>query len=217
MTLAANLGRPIPADGPLFLDRALGLEILDRLAVLVGLAHPASTRMNPIQMLDLASGSDEIAYIPYTFGYTIYARTDRERPLRFADIVAAGSNGCAGALLGGAGFGVTRHCRNVEEAVRYGLFLCAPDYQRTHYFVDGGQPGMLQAWLDPDCDARTGGFFSGTLRTLTSAYLRPRFAGFVPFFEEGGLRTNAFLRGEARAEDVVDWLNQAYATALDGR
>ena len=57
-------------------------------------------------------------------------------------------------------------------------------------------------------------YFSGTLRTLGSAYLRPRFAGYVPFFEEGGVKTNAFLRGEGSAESLVDWFNAAFADAL---
>ncbi len=73
---------------------------------------------------------------------------------------------------------------------------------------------MLQAWTDPDCDARGRGFFSGTLRTLTSAHLRPRFSGFVPFFEESGLRANAFLRGDGEAGALVDWLNAAFCDAL---
>ncbi|WP_439498576.1 ABC transporter substrate-binding protein [Bosea sp. (in: a-proteobacteria)] len=214
ITLAANLGRPVPTDRAPFLEREFGLEVIERVRELVSLSHPASTRLNPIQMLDLAATSDEVAYIPYTFGYTNYCRPGVDKPLRFADIVAAGNVASCGTLLGGAGFGVTTRCRNVAEAVRYGLWLCAPDYQRTHYFDDGGQPGMLQAWTDPALDAQSDGFFSGTLRTLSSAYLRPRFAGYVPFFEEGGLRTNAFLRGESSAGALVDWLNDAYAAAL---
>lgn len=214
LTLAANLGRPVTAENGLFLDREFGIRLLERLETLVGLSHPDSVRMNPIQMLDMAAEGDEIAYIPYTFGYTNYCRAEAARPLRFADIVAAGDRACQGTLLGGAGFGVTSRCRDVAEAVRYGLWLCAPDYQRTHYFADGGQPGMLQAWTDPDCDAKSLGFFSSTLRTLGSAYLRPRFAGYVPFFEESGFKTNAFLRGEGGAERLVDWFNAAFADAL---
>lgn len=214
ITLAANLGQPVPGDREPFLERSFGIEVLERLRALVEISHPASISSNPIQMLDMAATGDEIAHIPYTFGYTNYCRPDAPKPIQFGDIVAAGDRACAGTLLGGAGFGVTTRCRNVEAAVRYGLWLCAPDYQRTHYFADGGQPGMMQAWSDPDCDAQTKGFFSSTLRTLSSAYLRPRFAGYVPFFEESGLRTNAFLRETGSAGALVDWLNGAFAAAL---
>jgi len=214
LTLAANMGRPVTVERESFLERDFGIALLERLKVLVSLGHPESTRMNPIQVLDLAATGDEIAYVPYTFGYTNYSRDDAAKPLRFTDIVAAGDFACQGTLLGGAGFGVTSRCRDVAEAVRYGLWLCSPDYQRTHYFADGGQPGMLQAWNDPACDAQSHGFFSGTLRTLGSAYVRPRFAGYVPFFEEGGFRTNAFLRGEGSAESLVDWFNAAFTDAI---
>jgi multiple sugar transport system substrate-binding protein len=214
LTLAANLGQPVDSNAPQFLEPRFGVALLERLKHLVSLCHPTSVEMNPIQMLDQAAAGDDIAYIPYTFGYTNYARQDVAKPLLFTDIVAAGALGCSGTLLGGAGLGVTSRCQNVAEAVRYGLSLCAPDYQRTHYLADGGQPGMLQAWTDPACDAATRGFFSGTLRTLSSAYLRPRFAGFVPFFEESGIRTNAFLRGCGSAEDLVAWLNKAFDAAV---
>ncbi len=214
LTLAANLGQPVTTERGLFVERDFGIALLERLKALTDLSHPDSVRMNPIQMLDLAAGGDEIAYIPYTFGYTNYSRAQARRPLRFTDIVAAGDRACQGTLLGGAGFGVTSRCRDVAEAVRYGLYLCSPDYQRTHYFADGGQPGMLQSWTDPDCDARSLGFFSGTLRTLGSAYLRPRFAGYVSFFEEGGIKTNAFLRGEGDAPALIDWFNRAFAEAI---
>ncbi len=213
LTLAANLGQPA-GDGARFIEPQFGAALLERLKQLVSLCHPSSVEMNPIQMLDQATCGDEIAYIPYTFGYTNYSRQVAGKPLRFTDIVAAGALGCSGALLGGAGFGVTGRCRNVAEAAHYGLWLCRPDYQRTHYLEDGGQPGMLQAWNDPACDSATGGFFTGTLRTLSSAYLRPRFAGYVPFFEESGIRTNAFLKGNGSAGDLVSWLNHAYGAAL---
>lgn len=207
LTLAANTGRPPPQPGGSLLDPRHGVTILEMLRALAGLAHPDSLDLNPIQVYDRMAGGDEIAYVPYAFGYTNYARADAARRICFGDIVAAGAFGPAGTLLGGAGFGVTTRCAHPAEAAAYGLFLCHPDYQRTHYFDDGGQPGMLQAWTDRRCDAATDGFFSHTLRTLTSAYLRPRMAGFVPYFEEAGKQVNAFLRHGGDAAAVVGRLN----------
>jgi multiple sugar transport system substrate-binding protein len=215
MTLMSNRGRPSPERGVPFLYPTNAENALEDLKALAELSHPASLDRNPIQTLDAMSEGDEIAYVPYTFGYTNYARPDRARPIRFGDIVAAGSQGCAGALLGGAGFGVTTRCAHPDAAAAYGLFLCHPDYQRTHYLNDGGQPGMLQAWEDPACDAATGGFFSNTLRTLTSAYLRPRLPSFVPFFEEAGKQVNRFLRGSGSASALVKRLNDSYQTILE--
>lgn len=211
MSLLANLGHPAAARRGVFVEADAGVAALERLKALADVCHPDSPAMNPIQTLDRMNAEDEIAYVPYAFGYTNYAREGLRRRIRFGDIVAAGDRGCMGALLGGAGLGVTTRCADVAAATAYGLFLCHPDYQRGPYFADGGQPGMLQAWLDPACDAATDGFFSGTLRTLTSAYLRPRIAGFVPFFEQAGVAVNAFLRGRGDARALIGELNRDFA------
>jgi multiple sugar transport system substrate-binding protein len=60
-------------------------------------------------------------------------------------------------------------------------------------------------------DAETGQFFSGTLQTLQSAYVRPRFDGFVRFFEAAGIEINRCLRGEIEDKNLVRWLNTNYA------
>ncbi|MCA3184418.1 MAG: extracellular solute-binding protein [Cupriavidus sp.] len=210
LTLAANMGHPPPCPNGLVLTPEVGRTILRMLQDLVAVSHPASLSLNPIQVFDRMTSADEIAYVPYAFGYTNYARSDVPRRLCFGDIVAAGQQGSAGALLGGAGFGVTTRCQHPAEAAAYGLHLCHPEYQRTHYFDDGGQPGMLQAWTDPRCDAETHGFFSGTLRTLTSSYLRPRMPGFVHFFEEVGKQLNAYLRAPGDPDAMIKRLNDDF-------
>jgi len=55
-------------------------------------------------------------------------------------------------------------------------------------------------------------FFSGTLQTLQTAYVRPRFDGFVRFFESAGVEINRCLRGEIRDAALIEWLNPGYAT-----
>jgi len=54
-------------------------------------------------------------------------------------------------------------------------------------------------------------FFSGTLRTLQTAYVRPRFDGFVRFFEAAGIEINRCLRGEVKDATLIRWLNERYA------
>jgi multiple sugar transport system substrate-binding protein len=60
-------------------------------------------------------------------------------------------------------------------------------------------------------DAVADGFFSGTLRTLQTAYVRPRFDGFVRFFEAAGVEINRCLRGDLPDAELVQWLNERYA------
>jgi multiple sugar transport system substrate-binding protein len=75
--------------------------------------------------------------------------------------------------------------------------------------VKGASP---QAWTDSSVNAVADGFFSGTLQTLQTAYLRPRFDGFVRFFEAAGIEINRCLREEVEDGALIRWLNERYAT-----
>ena len=77
----------------------------------------------------------------------------------------------------------------------------------------GGQPASLTAWTDPANDALCGGFFSGTLETLRTAHVRPRFDGWIPVFEEAGERITACLRGDIADAVLLEWLNHEFASA----
>ncbi len=61
-------------------------------------------------------------------------------------------------------------------------------------------------------NAMADNFFSGTLETLETAYVRPRFDGFVRFFEAAGIEINRCLRGEVEDQALIQWLNHRYAT-----
>ena len=98
------------------------------------------------------------------------------------------------------------------EAVAYAKWLASIEHQRGTYFSEGGQPASLAAWTDPSNDAAAGGFFSGTLATLQSAYVRPRFDGFVRFFESAGIEINRCLRGDLSDRSLIDWLNAQFAS-----
>jgi multiple sugar transport system substrate-binding protein len=216
-TLSANLGHPVASDADEFLPRPVGREVLRMLHALLDIAHPGSFHWNPIQTYDRMSSSDEIVYCPYAFGYSNYARGDGPRRLRFADIPAAGGLGCTGSLLGGAGIGVTAACRHPEAAFAYADWLCGSAYQAGPYFADGGQPGSLAAWRDQTNDGICGGMLSGTIATLARAYLRPRFDGFIPFFEAAGPRVRSCLMRETGDEALLDWLDGAFSRARAGR
>jgi len=212
-TLSANLGHPVAPEADPFLPRAAGRQVLEMLHALMDAAHPGSFDWNPIQMYDRMAAAEDIVYCPYAFAYTNYARPDAPRRLRFMDIPAAGACGPAGSLLGGAGIGITTACAAPEAAFAYARWLCAPEYQTGPYYAEGGQPGSLAAWKDPANDADANGMLSGVIATLDQAYLRPRFDGFIPFFEAAGPRVRACLRRETGDEALLDWLDAAFARA----
>ena len=211
-TLSANLGHPIAESSEVFVDDAVGREVLDRLHALISAAHPKSVEWNPIQVYDFMVSTSDAVYCPYGFGYSNYSRVERRVQLRFADAPAAGRLGCAGTMLGGTGVAVGNKSAHQEEAISYAKWLVSKQHQEGTYFREGGQPASLAVWKDATADAAAGGFFSGTIRTLETSYLRPRFDGFVRFFESAGIEINRCLRGQVSDADLLEWLNTQYAT-----
>jgi multiple sugar transport system substrate-binding protein len=167
---------------------------------------------NPIQVYDFMTNSSDAVYCPYGFGYSNYSRIGNPVRLKFTNAPAAGQRGCAGTMLGGTGVAISKLSTHQAEAIAYAKWLVSPEHQRGIYFREGGQPASLYAWTDSSVNVVTNGFFSGTLPTLQTAYVRPRFDGFVRFFEAAGVEINRCLRGEVKDGALIRWLNERYAT-----
>jgi multiple sugar transport system substrate-binding protein len=211
-TLSANLGYPIPEKRELFVDDAVAAEVLDRLHALIALAHPRSVEWNPPQVYDFMTSGSEAIYCPYGFGYSNYSRVGNSVRLKFTNAPAVGPHRCAGTMLGGTGIAISKLSAHPSEAIAYAKWLAGHEHQRGSYFRQGGQPASLAAWTDSSVDAKADGFFSGTLPTLQTAYVRPRFDGFVRFFEAAGIEINRCLRGELQDGALIQSLNDRYAT-----
>jgi multiple sugar transport system substrate-binding protein len=210
-TLSASLGHPIAENSELFVEDAAGQEVLARLHALISVAHPGSVDWNPIQVYDFMTSTSDVIYCPYAFGYSNYSRAGNAVRLTFTDAPLAGRRGCAGTMLGGTGVAISRKSVHQEKAIAYAKWLVSQQHQRGTYFREGGQPASMSAWTDPAVDAVAGGFFSGTLKTLQTSYLRPRFNGFVRFFESAGIEISNCLRGQLSDADLIAWLNARYA------
>ena len=211
-TLSANLGYGIPEERGRFVEDDVAAEVLDRLHQLIALAHPKSLDWNPIQVYECMIGSSDAIYCPYGFGYSNYSRVDKPVQLKFANAPAATRRGCAGTMLGGTGVAVSTCSPHRSQAVAYAKWVAGPEHQIGTYFREGGQPASLAAWTDSSVNAIADGFFLNTLETLRTAYVRPRFDGFVRFFEAAGIEINRCLRGELEDADLIRWLNNRYAT-----
>ncbi|RWF49175.1 MAG: extracellular solute-binding protein [Mesorhizobium sp.] len=206
MCMLLTLGHPQEA-GEQFIARQRVEQAIAQLRELAALSHPDSSKWNPIRCYDHMIAHDDVVYVPFAFGYVNYAAKIDGPYLRFADVPTAGS---AGALLGGAGIGVSAQSKHKQAAIDYALFLCSPDYQRGDYVKAGGQPGSLAAWKDDEVNALSGGFFSATLRTIASSYLRPTHPGFIAFFRECAPHAAAAIAGEVSAADLGDLVNRLY-------
>jgi multiple sugar transport system substrate-binding protein len=206
MCLLLTLGDP-REEADDFIGRDRVEQAIGQLRELSELSHPSSRQWNPIRCYDHMTAHDDVVYVPFAFGYVNYASRTETPRLRFAD---APTQGSTGALLGGAGIGVSAQSGSVQEAVDYALFLCSPDNQRGEYVSAGGQPGSLSAWQDKAVNAATGDFFADTLKTIQSSYLRPTHAGFITFFRETAPRVEAAIAGELPVAELAAWVNRRY-------
>src|SRR4029078_10446510 len=63
-TLSANLGHPIAEASDIFIEEAIGREVLDRLHALISEAHPQSIEWNPVQVYDFMVSTSDAIFCP---------------------------------------------------------------------------------------------------------------------------------------------------------
>lgn len=210
--LARNRGHAI-AEGEELLRPDAAADILEQMRELTALVDPRCLGLDPIGIYEwMGRSADAPAYSPYGYGYTNYSREGYcAHPLVFADAPGFGDNGPRGTVLGGTGIAVSARSRHADIALDYAFALAGADCQKGLYFTSGGQPGNAVAWEDADCNAACHDFFSNTRATLESAWLRPRYDGYMGLQDRAGDIVHACLRGEAGVAATVAALQQAYA------
>lgn len=214
LTLCANAGSPAAEDRAQLADAASGLPALELLQELYALGPSAALAWEQPDVLARLTSGDELVYVPLVFGFVTYARADRVRsPCRFLN-VPSGGEGPVGAILGGAGLAVSATSAHPEEAAAFAAFASGAEAQRTLVGPAGGQPGSRAAWTDSELDRASGGFFSGTLATIESAWVRPRERWWPPFQLEGGRLLNRGLGTAEPPGTLLDSLDSLYRDCI---
>ncbi len=210
--LARNLGYPVAEDPAHLMAPDHAAEVLDRLAELAAQVDPRCLTLDPIGVYEWMGREPQApAYCPWAYGYTNYSRDGYcPFPLVFADAPGFGDNGPRGTVLGGTGIAVSAFTRHPEEAVAYAFWIAGEECQKGLYFVSGGQPGNAAAWEDEGCNAACRNFFRNTRATLETAWLRPRYDGYMDLQDRAGTLVHRFLKGEADRAATVAALDRAY-------
>lgn len=191
----------------------VGVQALELLRELIALCGPACIDRNPIRTWELLAASETAAYCPFAYGYSNYAR-DEFGPNRLAFGGLVSLNGVQlRSTLGGTGLAVSANCGNLPLAIDYVQYVASGECQRTLYATHGGQPGHRSAWLDPELNRLTHGYFRDTLPTLDAAYLRPRYAGYIPFQDHAGDVVRDFLRDGGDPNATLAAINALYRTS----
>jgi multiple sugar transport system substrate-binding protein len=177
-----------------FVSRDAGVTALQRLRELFSHCDPACLERNPIRTWELLASSDTVAYCPFAYGYSNYSRRGYgQHVIETGTLPRFDARTELRSVLGGAGLVISRHCQRPETAARYARYVAGAECQASVYFDAGGQPGHRSAWLDPEVNRRSNGFFEKTLPTLDNALLRPRFNGYMSFQDSAAPLVHRYL------------------------
>jgi multiple sugar transport system substrate-binding protein len=210
-TLCANLGKPCAtAPREPFADLTTTRTALEHMRALLSFCPAEALGWNSIALHDVMVMRDDLVFCPAVYCYATYAEADQRRPLRFHDF--PGPRGPGGSTIGGTGLGISAHCKNPEAALAYARFAATAAAQFA-FAVHHGQPARLDAWEDAEINARFGGCYRDTLRTMESCWIRPRFAGYLAFQAVAGDLIEHHLRGEIGERDLLDRLQKSFEAA----
>lgn len=200
VTLCAVFGEPAGYDSERFAGEQVGTAAWETMLRLAKAIHPSSREWNPIKTYDRMGSSDEIAYVPAAFGYSNYSRVGfREKQLAFGSTPQTSGPGHGG-VLGGAGLAISARTNYPEIAADFAVFAASAAVQSGVYVASGGQPGHIAAWTSDEVNRACGNFFADTLGAIQSAYLRPRYRGFMEFQDQAGILLHeALFRAEPAA------------------
>ncbi len=214
MTLAANQKLNPYQDGKQVLPDEKSLALINFIIEIGKYGPREAIEWNPIHLLDVMSSGDEIMYSPALFGYSNYGMAGfRKNLIEFGPIPSAGF-GAIGGILGGAGIGITKSCKNPEIAAKVIEIIGSPKIQRSLYATTGGQSGHRSAWLDRDLNSFTNNFYTNTLDNLDNSYLRPRFPGFIEVQTGSGEILAEAVYGKISTQKAILGINKLYQDQL---
>ena len=208
-SIAANFDNPINFDPEKFIDQSLAIEILKMMKKLSKLVPKDCLFMNPINVLDIMSESDEFYFCPQLYGYSNYSREGfRKSIVNFGNMISFNEdkNNCKGSQLGGTGLAISKTTKHLDIALEYSFWVASEVCQTDTFYKSGGQPGHLKAWQSEDVNNNCNNFFINTLNTLQKSWLRPRYDGYMYFQDKAGTLINNFLKDDIVLEQTLNGL-----------
>jgi multiple sugar transport system substrate-binding protein len=210
-TLCANLGQPcsVEEEGD-FVGADVGGEAFEMMREIAALIDPACLEMDPIAVSErMAEAGSSFVCAPLAYGYVSYAMPGfRAKWLSFADMPAAGPERPIGSVIGGTGIAVSAFSGARDAAIDFAYWIASGDVQRGPYARAGGQPAHAAAWEDATVNGACGDFYRSTRATLDSAWVRPRYDGYMAFQQTAAERLREGLAERHAARRVVEDLNR---------
>lgn len=216
MGMCVSMGSPV-ADGDCLFEPRIASLCLEQLGVLASFMPRTIYAMNPIAIYEAMASGNEFAYCPFAYSYSNYARPGfAAHSLVFAHPVPLPDGTPQRTVLGGTGIAVSARNTHLKEAVEFCLFVSGRDCQRHLYGICQGQPARASAWRDPLLNRISNDFFERTLVTMQTAYVRPRYPGYIALQRAAGEPIAEYLRQEITLARALERLNALYRQSLAG-
>ncbi|MCC7524684.1 MAG: extracellular solute-binding protein [Chitinophagaceae bacterium] len=197
------------------IDDATGKAALQMMVELWSRVDPRMFTCNPIAVAELMTTSNEFWYCPFAYGYSNYSRRGyAQQLLHYTDLVRMDDGKKLRSTLGGTGLSVSASCKHKNEAILFTGWIGSREVQSTIYTANGGQPGHRLAWEDEDNNRMTNGYFMNTLPALDSAFVRPRYNGYLYFQDHAGIPLWQYLQDGGSPRSVLDKMNELYRQSL---
>ncbi|WP_327632887.1 hypothetical protein OHB24_23100 [Kribbella sp. NBC_00482] len=168
-------------DEPSFEPTATGWRALELMTDLTARAPRHAVPLDPIELLDDMVADDTVAHCPLVYGYVNYASVALDRRVTFTDAPSERQGSRPGSTIGGTGLAITARCTPGADLVDHLRWLLSATAQETFIPVHSGQPALSSAWQSDLVNDPVAGFYRCTLPTITSAFVRPRLAGYIGF------------------------------------
>lgn len=211
MGVCLSLGAIIEEATDELVDPGIGRESLELLRELASYMPAEIYEWNPIAVYEAMATGDRYAFCPFAFSYSNYSRAGFAKNLiLFSNPVPLGQGNPFRSVLGGTGIAISASCKSTEVALDYVRQLTGEKWQRTLYGLSGGQPARHSSWKDETLNRVSNGFFERTLDSIETAYVRPRYPGYVPFQAQAGVPIVRYLQGNWTPVRALDQLNELY-------
>jgi multiple sugar transport system substrate-binding protein len=214
MGMCVSRGSTVAADDHLFAPE-MSARSLEELRELAAFMPDSIYSMNPIRLYEAMASDDEFAYCLFAHSYGNYSRPGFAPHLLVFGVSPSLRGGTPmRTVLGSTGIAVSAKCSHQNAAVAFCLFVAGRICQTGIYGICGGQPANKAAWRDPLLNDASNRFFLRTIAGIESAYVRPRYAGYIALQRAGGFPIREYLRGNISADRAWQQLDNLYRQSL---
>jgi multiple sugar transport system substrate-binding protein len=215
MGLCVSRGSTVAANQEQLVDSEIGTHCLEQILELAALMPENIYGANPVALYERMSTEDSFAYCPFAYTYSNYSRAGfGARHVRFSNPVLLEANLPMRTVLGGTGIAISADCDETALALEYSLFVAGHSCQSTLYGLAGGQPARRSAWHDPLLNQITDDFFARTASSVETAYVRPRYPGYVALQERAGEAIAKYCRHRGNTRNTLEQIDALYRSSL---